>query len=215
MPCVRHNGSLAFRTIYGEELVWLMIGIGISYRHYYLTSLDIELAAPELLVYPELLKVHLAALLYLSFVFSGFLSLYLNGSAVTAVFKLYLTAERPALTKVVAYVETYVWQVETAVARIILISLRVFVAVKALTVIVASHHRLAITTDVQARYRIDKFCCLTILGVRFLLFVSVLPNLIGSTRGAINICVCSLCHCAHCYPAGKHGCNQCLRCHFS
>ena len=119
MPRIRHDGSLALRAVDGEELVWLVVGIRIAHGHDDLTGLDIELPTSKLLVDPELLDVHLAALLHFSLILAGLLGLDLHGAATAAMLKLHLAAQRPALAEVIAKVQTYVRQVKTPMTLVV------------------------------------------------------------------------------------------------
>ena len=90
VPSVGHDGSLTLWTIDSEELVGFVIGVGVTYWHDNLSSLDVELAVPEFLVDPELLDVHFTAFLHFGLVFSGLLCFYLNCGTSPAMLKLYL-----------------------------------------------------------------------------------------------------------------------------
>ena len=128
-----------------------MVGIGIAYRHDYLARLDVKLAIHERLVHPELLDIHLTALLYFRLVFAGFLGFYLHGSTIAAMLKLNLRTHRPSLAEIITDVQTHMGQVEAPVTLVVGIVLRLLVAIKTLTVEVARHHGLAISTDVKTR----------------------------------------------------------------
>ena len=59
--------------------------------------------------------------------------------------KLYLCSQRPALTEVVAEVQTEVGQIEAPVTGVVGITLGSFVTVKTLTVKIAGHDGLTVT----------------------------------------------------------------------
>ena len=103
----------------------------------------------ECFVNPELLNVHLAAFFYFGLVFTCLFGFYLHSSAITAVFKLYLCAHRPALAEIETEVHTDVGQVETAMALVVSIVFRYLVAIETLTVKISAHHGLAISTNVE------------------------------------------------------------------
>ena len=160
MPGVGHDGGLALWTIDGEELVGLVVGIRIAHGYDDLARLDIELAAHKLLVEPELLDVHLAALLYLGLIFARLLGLDLYGSTVAAMLKLDLRTQRPAIAEVIAQIQDHVGQVEASVTLVVGIVLGFLVAVEALAVEVARHHGFTIASDVQARQSVCHLLCL-------------------------------------------------------
>lgn len=42
MPSTGQNGVFALRTIYGEEVEWLMISVGEAERHYDMAGTNVE-----------------------------------------------------------------------------------------------------------------------------------------------------------------------------
>ena len=150
-----------------------MVGIAVAHGDDDFTDLDIELAARECLVNPELLDVYLAALLYFGLVLASLLSFYLHSRTVAAMLELYLRTHRPAFAEVVAYIQTNVRQIETAMTLVVGIVLRCLIPIKTLTVEVARQHGLAIATYLQARQ-----------GIGHLVLLCDLP---GGTRSSIYI----------------------------
>ena len=145
MPGIGHDGGITHRSIYGKELVGLMVGIGIANGYNNLACLDVEFAVKKLFVNPKLLNVYLAAFLYFSLVFTSLLSFYLHSRAIAAMLKLYLRPHRTTLAKIIADVHTDVGQVKASMALIVSIVLWFFVAVEALTVKIPAHDGLSIT----------------------------------------------------------------------
>ena len=160
VPSVWQDGCFAFGTIAGEELIRLVVGIGITDRHDDFSCLNVELPAPKGFVYPKLLDVHLSTFLYFCFVFASLFCLNLNGRTRAAMLELNLAAHRPALTEVIADVQANVGQVETSVAFVVLVVLRHLVAIEALAVEVAGHHGLAIASKGKARKGFLQLPCL-------------------------------------------------------
>ena len=158
VPRVGHDVSFALRPVHRKELVRFVVGIRVAHGHNDLARLDVELSTGKSLVEPELLDIHLAALLHLGLVFASLLGLYLHGSTITPVLKLYLRPHRPAFAEVITNIQTHVRQVEASVALVVGIILRLLVAVETLAVEIAGHHRLAVAADVQARENALFFC---------------------------------------------------------
>ena len=77
------------------------MGVVQAYGHDDMAHLNIK-RARELLVDPELFQLHLAAFLLFQFPFGGFVGLVLNGRASAGVLELYLRAQGPAASEVVA-----------------------------------------------------------------------------------------------------------------
>ena len=134
-----------------------MIGIDLANRNDDFTSLDIELATPESFVKPELLKGNLTTTLCLSLVFTTFISIDFYGILSSTMLELNFHSHGPTLSEIIAQIKGYVWQVETAMAIVILISGRVSVTVEMLAIEVAAHHGLSITTNGKSG-----FCCCTV-----------------------------------------------------
>ena len=118
-----------------------MVGVDQSEGHHDVSGAYVECSA-ERLLQPELLELHLATFLLLV--------LKLDGRAGATVLKLNLATHRPTLSEVVAQVDDGMGNVETAMARVVLIGRWLGVAIAVVAVEVAAESSLAITAYAQA-----------------------------------------------------------------
>ena len=148
MPRGGHDDVLALGTIYREEVEGLVVGIVQAYGHHDMACADVG-GLGEGLLNPELLEFHLAAFFHFLFPFAAFLVFLLVCEAVAAVLELYLSAERPAFAEVVAEVNHSVGDVETAVARVVLMIFGLGVAAHVVAVEIAAVVNLSVAADAQ------------------------------------------------------------------
>ena len=109
-----------------------MVGIIQTYRNNYMAKAQIGSTRKSLLN-PELLKFYLTTLLCLLFPFATFLIFFLIGKACTSMLELNLCAKRPALAKVVAQVYHSMRNIESTMARIVLMLLRLTISTNMIT----------------------------------------------------------------------------------
>ena len=100
MPCARQNGVFAFGTIDGEEVERLVVGVGQTYGHDDMAGTYVG-ETSERFLNPELLQLHFATALLLLLKLDRFLCLIFYSRTCTAMLKLNLRTQRPALAKVV------------------------------------------------------------------------------------------------------------------
>ena len=132
MPSARHNGVFALRTIYCKEVERLVVGIVQTYRYNNMAKAQIGCSRKSLLN-PELLKFYLTTLLCLLFPFATFLVFFLISKACTSMLELNLCAKRPALAKVVAQVYHSMRNIESTMARIVLMFLGLTISTNMIT----------------------------------------------------------------------------------
>ena len=100
MPRTRQNGILAFRTIDGEEVERLVVGVGQTYGHDDMAGTYVG-ETSERLLNPKLLQLYLATALLLLLELDRFFCLIFYRRTGAAVLKLNLRTQRPALAKVI------------------------------------------------------------------------------------------------------------------
>ena len=149
VPRARDYRALALGTVDSEEVERLVVGVGKSEGHHDVAEANVCPVGKRLL-HPELLQLHLAALLGLGLPFAAFLGFLLDGSAAAAVLELYLHAHGPSLAEVVAHVKHGVGNVKPPVRGVVLIIRRVGVAEGVVAVEVARIRYLAVSADAQA-----------------------------------------------------------------
>jgi hypothetical protein len=79
MPGTRQDGIFSFRTIDSKELRRQMVLVCSTYRNNNVPQFDVEFRTDRFLD-PELFESNFSATFYFTFIFSGFLFLYFNGT---------------------------------------------------------------------------------------------------------------------------------------
>ena len=157
VPRVGQHLGFALGPVNREEVSRHVVGIDFADRDDDLACLDIELAAPEGLVNPELLKRYLTAALGLGLVFSALIGVDFHGALGASMLKLDFHSHGPTTAKIVAEVKGDMGKVKAAVAVVIPVGGGVAIAVEVLAVEVARSDGLAIAADGEARQRIGDF----------------------------------------------------------
>ena len=119
MPCTWQNGVFALRAIYGEEVEWLVIGVGQSERYYNMAGTNVQ-KTPERLLNPELLKFNLTAALLFLLKLNGLFCFVFYCRTGTAMLEFNLSTKAPTLTEVVTEIYNGMGYVETSMAWIVL-----------------------------------------------------------------------------------------------
>ena len=120
MPLRWQDGVLALRTVDGEIVQRLMVGIVQAYGHDNMTELQVG-SLRKALVDPQLLEFHLTAFLLFIFPFSSLVGLVLNGRARTRMLEFNLRAQRPALSEIIAHVDHGMRDVELAMTGVVFV----------------------------------------------------------------------------------------------
>lgn len=95
-----------------------MVLVGHSHRHNDVSHAKIQ-GAVEALLNPELLKSHFAATLDFALVFAGLFGFHFYGTFSASVLEFNFRTHCPAATEVIANHQNYMWNVETAMTRVV------------------------------------------------------------------------------------------------